>query len=275
MSQLSVNFALNHMTCPQMSAEELIGSAARLGIKAVELRNDLGENSLTERSRARSIAELAKQKGIEILSINALYPFNLWNEERAEQAEKLAMLAAACGARGLVLCPLVDAHFSASDEEKSIGLTKALKALNAILAAHQLKGFVEPLGFPASSLRTKRQVVDTIKERSLENRFLLVHDTFHHQGAGENEVFATHTGLVHISGVEDEAIGFSDMQDAHRLLVGPKDRLNTVGQIRQLLSSGYDQFISFESFAKEIRDLDDPMAAVEQSIRYIQQKIAG
>lgn len=42
---------------------------------------------------------MARERGIRILSINALYPFNIWNDERAEQAEQLASLAEAVGAK--------------------------------------------------------------------------------------------------------------------------------------------------------------------------------
>ncbi|WP_246841089.1 TIM barrel protein [Hahella sp. CCB-MM4] len=256
-----------------MSAEELIDAAIRLGITAVELRNDIQENSVTELNNAKAIGEKAKQHGIKILSINALYPFNIWNDQRAEQAEKLASLAEACGATGLVLCPLVDGEYTATEEEKSTSLKEALQALEPILAKHNLKGFVEPLGFPISSLRTKRQAIDTIGELGLENRFGLVHDTFHHRGAEETEIFADKTDLVHISGVENETVSFQQMQDAHRLLVGPKDRLDSIGQIKQLLSSGYDNYISFEPFAREVWELEDPISAVEESISYIRQQL--
>ncbi|WP_020683419.1 TIM barrel protein [Marinobacterium rhizophilum] len=268
-----VKFSLNHMVAPSMTAFELLDAAKSLGLKAVELRNDVQQNSVTELENARAIGARAQELDIEILSINALYPFNIWNEERAEAAEKLAQLASACGAKGLVMCPLNDASYCATAEEKSAGLREALAGIKPILEKYNLKGFVEPLGFPISSLRLKQQAVAAIKELNAEDRFGLVHDTFHHQGAGETEFFPQNTGLVHISGVEDPAISFDDMLDAHRVLVGPKDRLGNVGQIRALLEGGYTGYISFEPFSSEITELAEPMVALEQSIRYISQRL--
>ncbi|EXJ11854.1 TIM barrel protein [Nitrincola nitratireducens] len=273
MPNLSPKFALNHMICPRFTASELIQSAATMGLKAVELRNDVQSNSVIDLAQARDLGTLAKRQGIEILSINALYPFNIWNEERKVQAEKLASLVQACGGRGLVLCPLVDANNTASADEKQAQLSESLQALAGILEKYEIQGYVEALGFPISSIRTKRQIIDTISALGLSERFGLVHDTFHHVGAQESEFFAKQTGLVHISGVEDPEISFDDMLDSHRLLVGPNDRLNSVEQIKTLLTSGYDGYISFEPFAESVWNLTDPLSAVQASMDFIHAQL--
>ena len=74
-----------------------------------------------------------------------------------------------------------------------------------------------------------------------------VHDTFHHKGAGEEEFFPERTGLIHISGLEDD-ITFNDMLDGDRVLVGPKDRLDNIEQLRTLLAAGYLGPVSLEPF---------------------------
>ncbi|WP_375055327.1 TIM barrel protein [Zobellella sp. DQSA1] len=269
MSQLNPTFSLNHMTAPRLDAFELLDTAKALGLKAVELRNDVADNSVSELDHARAIGARAHELGIEILSINALYPFNIWSEERAAQAETLAELAAACGATGLVMCPLNDGSYQASDAEKQAGLEQALRGLKPILEKHGLKGFVEPLGFPISSLRLKKNAVAAIKAVDGEDRFALVHDTFHHMVAGETEFFPEFTGLVHISGVEDTSIGYAQMLDAHRVLVGPADRLHNLEQIKTLLGQGYRGYLSFEPFAREVCELDEPLPAVQASMRFI------
>ncbi len=269
MSLQPLKFSLNHMVAPNMTAFELLDAAKVMGLQAVELRNDVQENSVTELENARAIGARAAELGIEVLSINALYPFNIWNEERAAAAEKLAQLASACGAKGLVMCPLNDGSYTATADEKKAGLIAALTGIKPILEKYNLKGFVEPLGFPISSLRLKKDAVEAIKAIDAEDRFGLVHDTFHHQGAAETGFFAQHTGLVHISGVEDPAISFDDMLDAHRVLVGPKDRLGNISQIRALLEGGYSGYVSFEPFSEQVTQLAEPVAALEESIRYI------
>ncbi|EHA14708.1 TIM barrel protein [Halomonas sp. HAL1] len=271
MAQHTLKFALNHMVNPRWSPQQLIEAAAEMGLGAVELRNDVGDNSVVDLDSASSAGQRARELGIDVLSINALYPFNVWNDERASQAEALAQQVDAVGGRGLVLCPLVDAHNTATAEERRAQLEQALSALDAILGRYNLQGFVEPLGFPISSLRTKREAVEAIKALNLGSRFSLVHDTFHHQGAGETAFFAESTGLVHISGLEDPAITFEDMLDEHRVLVGERDRLDNLGQLKRLLDDGYDGYISFEPFAESVHKHNDPVAALRDSMAFIER----
>ena len=264
-----IKFSLNHMVMPKSTPEKLIDSAVALGMKAIELRNDVNENSLTDIVQAKAIGEKAKASGIEIISVNALYPFNVWDSELEEKAENLAQLANACGAKALVLCPLND-----GTERSEAQLQESLKALKVLLDKYNLKGLVEPLGFPISSLRFKADAVKAIKALGYEDTFSLVHDTFHHTGAGETEVFAANTGLVHISGVEDPSITFDEMLDSHRILVGSNDRLDNVGQLKQLIDAGYQGYVSFEPFSEPVWNLEDPIGATEESMAYITEQVA-
>ena len=200
MSDKKIKFGFNHMIYPALTPEQLVDAAVSLGAVAIELRNDVGANGIADVETARRVGGQAKEKGIEVRSINALYPFNVWNDERARQTEALAELCAASGAVGLVMCPLNENRMVEDSPEKQAGLRTALRALREILGAHGLKGFVEPLGFPVSSLRFKREALAAIDDIGAADIFSLTHDTFHHRGAGETEVFAKRTGLVHISG---------------------------------------------------------------------------
>jgi len=262
------------MVCPSLSPEELVDAAEQAGTVAIELRNDIGANSLRDVDTARRVGAKAADRGLEIRSVNALYPFNVWNAERVRQTESLAKLAAACGATGLVMCPLNEGKMLEDTPAKAEGLRAALKGARAILGEFGLKGFVEPLGFPISSLRFKRVALAAIDDIQGADVFSLVHDTFHHRGAGEREIFATRTGLVHISGLEDPTVSFTDMLDAHRVLVGPRDRLANIEQLRQLYVDGFDGIVSFEPFAKEIHDLALPIEAVRASMKYVRDALA-
>ena len=77
------------------------------------------------------------------------------------------------------------------------------------------------------------------------------------------------TGLVHISGVEEPAVGFEEMQDSHRILAGPGDRLDNIGQINGLWEKGYEGYFSFEPFSEPVWKLKDHAKAVRESIEYI------
>ncbi len=263
-----IKFALNHMLCPKVSAEALIDYAVQLGLDAIELRNDVNENSLVNVEQAKAVGVKAKSAGVRILTINAVYPFNVWDNELKEKAEKLAELAEACGAEALVLCPLNDGNQRTKEQVK-----ESLTHLKAIFDKHGIKGYVEPLGFPISSLRTKAEAVEAIKELGFEDTFKIVHDTFHHKGASETTLFPQQTGLVHISGVEDESITFEEMQDAHRLMINAQDRLDNVGQIKQLLEAGYTGYFSFEPFSAPVWDLPDHVEAAKESIEFILERI--
>ena len=58
----------------------------------------------------------ADKAGVTIISINALYPFNVWGGDLPARAEAMADYANACGARALVMCPLNDGSPVAFDD---------------------------------------------------------------------------------------------------------------------------------------------------------------
>ena len=180
----------------------------------------------------------------------------------------MADYAAASGAKALVMCPLNDGTAVSFDD-----LVAALKAMKPILEERGLTGLVEPLGFPVSSLRTKAEAIKAIDAADGGDVYKLVHDTFHHHLAGETEFFPERTGLVHISGVVDPTVSVADMLDAHRVLVDGGDRLENIAQIRALEAAGYDGPYSFEPFAAEVHELEDPVAAVKDSIGHISQAL--
>jgi len=266
---MRLRFALNHMVAPRASAEALFGMAAELGLDAVEIRNDLAATAIADGTDAAVIRAGAARHGVRILSINALQRFNDWTGERAVEAQALADYAAASGAESLVLCPVNDWRFRPGERARLDGLRRALSELGAILRGRGIIGLVEPLGFAECSLRSKREAVEAIDATGGGETFRLVHDTFHHALAGESAVFPERTGLVHISGVEENDLPFSGMRDRHRVLVGPHDRLDNVGQVRGLIKGGYSGFFSFEPFAESVHALAEVHSALRQSAAYL------
>ena len=261
-----MRFSLSHILAPRQSPAQFFAMARALGITDVEIRNDTP--NVVGTIAAVDVKSAAKEAGVNLLSINALYPFNVWNEERRAQTEKLAAYAAACGAEALVMCPL--------NEGKPVSqeaLVEALTAIKPILVAHGIKGLVEPLGFEVSSLRGKADAIAAIKGAGGEGVFKLVHDTFHHHLASETEFYPEWTGLVHISGVADPEVSVADMLDAHRVLVDQRDRLGNVAQIRALRAAGYKGQFSFEPFANEVQELADPQAALAKSMAWLREQV--
>jgi 2-keto-myo-inositol isomerase len=269
-----LRFALNRMVAPRLSLPAFIELALTLKADAIEIRNDLKGVEIEDGTAPHTVRQLCAAQGIRVLSINALYPFDVWNEERRVQSLKLASYARECGAEALVLCPMNDRADSRTVTERAAGLRTALSELAPILREYGILGFVEPLGFEECSLRLKRQAVDAIKAVGGLDVFRLVHDTFHHHLAGEKEFFADITGLVHISGVEDSAVPLASIRDGHRVLVGEADILGNTAQIDRLLSDGYDGHLSFEPFADSVHGLSDIQQALGASMAHLQQTLA-
>ena len=258
-------FAINHIAAPKMTLPAFFQLAKSLGLSDVEIRNDLDDNAVLDGTPAAEVRAMADAAGVRIATINALQRFNEWTPEREREAIELADYARDVGASALVLVPVNDGSGQA-DGERQANLRTALTALKPILEERGLMGFVEPLGFEICSLRSKREAVEAIEAIGGQGRFKVVHDTFHHHLAGEPEIYPAMTGLVHISGVTDPEVTVSDMRDPHRVLVDADDRLGNIEQMRALRDQGYTGLFSFEPFARQVQELEDPAEAIEASM---------
>ena len=134
-----MRFAINHITAPKLSLEDFFATARNLGLSEVEIRNDLPDIVGTVDPAAVKAA--AEKAGVTIISINALYPFNVWSGDLPKRAVVMADYAAASGAKALVMCPLNEGRQVPFDD-----LVAALKAMKPILEERGLTGLVEPLG---------------------------------------------------------------------------------------------------------------------------------
>ncbi|WP_324733119.1 TIM barrel protein [Pseudomonas paeninsulae] len=268
-----LRFALNRMLAPRMALEDFFGMAVSLNAGAIEIRNDLPGVEINDGTPAQRVRELSERSGVRVLSINALYPFDVWSDERRRQTLALATYARDCGAEGLVMCPLNSRDDARSEAERAKDLRTALSELAPILREHGILGFVEPLGFEECSLRHKRKAVEAIKAVGGLDVFRLVHDTFHHHLAGEQEFFSELTGLVHISGVEDRQLLLGEIRDGHRVLVDAADILGNAAQIQHLLAAGYAGHISFEPFAESVHAQADIQSALESSMRHLEKTV--
>ncbi len=244
-------FGLNHRVAPTASLTAFFDLASSLGVGDVEIRNDLPGAAIADGTPPDVVRREAESRGLTILSINALYPFDVWTRERAGQASDLIDYAAACRAGGVVLCPLNDGSPRAAASDRLAAVRDALAALAPMLRSAGIVGLVEPLGFTGCSLRLKREALEAIDAVDGADAFRLVHDTFHHHVSREAEMFPRRTGLVHISGVVDPAVSREAMRDPHRVLVDAADRVGNLDQIRALSAGGYAGPLSFEPFADD------------------------
>jgi len=274
MSQ-TIRFAINRISAPRIPFAAFAAMSRRLGVDTVEIRNDLPGVELVDGTPAREIAAIAREHGLAIRSINALYPFDVFDDKLEAAAKTLIRYAADCGAQALVMCPLNSRADERSADQRHADLVNALRKLKPQLDDAGLVGLVEPLGFEECSLRRKSQAVHAFEKVGAGNTFRLVHDTFHHHLAGEDLFFPEWTGLVHISGVEDKALAANQMRDGHRVLVGSADRLGNIPQLRKLLAAGYEGHASFEPFAEEIAVAQDIEARLAASMAYLQNAVGA
>ena len=264
---------LNHKTIPCTSTFSVLDAARDMGCVGVELRNDL-QSPLFDGQAPAGIRNPAASKGLGVLALAGVYGFKDNTEDTRTQVQSLITLAKGCCAEAIALIPRIDEAPVPRDVQRD-RLHASLAALRSVFEQSGITGLIEPLGFPNSSLRFKADVRAVLNDMQNPTCFALIHDTFHHALAGEAEVFAKDTKIVHISGVTDPTVTFADMTDAHRGLVDNQDRLGNIDQIAQLRAQGYDGPFSFEVFSDDVHALEDPVAHIAKSTKFITAQIAA
>jgi len=266
-------FCINRKIAPSLSIEAFFRLVNSLGLNKVELRNDLPSGKVTDDLSHQQVRELADRYHIEILTINAVYPFNCRTAEVRSLTESLLKEAKAVGAKSLVLCPLND-----GTEVPASETLNALRDLAPLFAFYGIEGLVEPLGFPQSSLRSSAQAQTLIHDARVPFKLLI--DTFHHhlypQAEQEfSQVDVGEIGLVHLSGVEDTRPR-ETLTDNERIMLTEKDQLQSCEQVKNLEARGYQGVYAFEPFSPELANWseDDIRREIEHSIALVQRHCA-
>ncbi len=240
-------FCINRKIAPNLTIEQFFKLVKRCGLNKVELRNDMPSGKVTDALSAGQVTALADKYGLEIITINAVYPFNQITKPLLEKTEQLLKEAKGVSAQALVLCPLNDGTPISLEETVT-----ALQTLAPLFEKYGVDGLVEPLGFPQSSLRSAVQAQSLIRDAQVP--FDIVLDTFHHYLFVEDEtdfeanIDISLIGLVHLSGVEDGRPK-STLSDEERLMLSSRDRMKNVAQVKRLEKLGYQGIYSFEPFS--------------------------
>jgi 2-keto-myo-inositol isomerase len=254
--------ALNRIVYPLVGIEEFFAITAELGLGKVELRNDLPGGKIIDDLAPDQVGTLAEKHRVQILTINALQKFNLPSnlEKATRELKDLIALARAIGCRAIVLCPNNDTADTRTAEQSLRDTTAALKAFRPRFVESGILGYVEPLGFPESSLRSALSAAQAIREAG-SGPYRMVYDTFHHylgpdqDSDVEKKLDVSLVALVHASGVE-ASLDKGAMKDGHRVLVTAGDRMDNVGQISRLLARGYAGDVSLEPFSADVQRLE-------------------
>ena len=261
------------MAAPTLGWASFLKLAADLGCVGVEFRNDLGRE-LFEGAAPADVGAAVEARGLRVLALAEVKAFQEWSDSKRDQAESLMQIAKACGAEMVSLIARNDGK-RMNKTERSSDLRAAMRELLPLLRAYGLKGLIEPLGFESCPLRDKGEAVEAIEDLGAHDHFRIVHDTFHHSLAGGGPIYPDHTGMIHISGVVDPSLSIAGMRDEHRVLVNERDRLGNVSQVAGLLAAGYRGPISFEPFAPEVLEMENPLPALTRSFEYIESELSG
>ncbi|QII37970.1 TIM barrel protein [Rouxiella badensis] len=256
-------FCVNRKIAPNLTIEQFFQLMARCGLNKVEMRNDMPSGKVTDSLSALQVNALAEKYRQEIVTINAVYPFNQITSTLLEKTEGLLKEARAIGAEALVLCPLNDGNPISLEDTVS-----AMQTLAPLFEKYGIAGLVEPLGFEMSSLRSAVLTQTLIREAQVP--FKIVLDTFHHYLYVEDEVnFETKIdisliGLVHVSGVEDDRRK-ALLTDEERLMLSERDLMKNIEQVLRLERLGYQGIYSFEPFSSVLAGWSE--ADIEREIR--------
>lgn len=250
-----MQIGLNRIIAPSLPLYDFFSLAQRCGCSVIELRNDGGTQHPFDGKKAEEVRDHLAKHQLKVATINALQRFNEYSEAKNQELRTLLEYAKNLRADAIVLCPVngIDAN-----ENRSLWLERtryALSQYGPLFEEYGLYGYVEPLGFTASSLRSKAEAIEAIEGSGYERWYRLVHDTFHHHLANEKQYFASVTGLVHLSSVAAGSL-HREPTDADRILFLEDDLLGTREQAQALVNSGYRGTFSFEPFSPAVQNLD-------------------
>lgn len=266
---------LNRRIAPMLPLEDFFQVAQRCGINKVEIRNDLPNRELLDGMTVEAFNRLTRQYQIEVLTINGLYPFNLptARDNLTRKAKEQLAIAKAIHCQAIVMCPFNETD-SRGIGQREADSVDSLRYFSELFAGYGIKGLIEPLGFPQSSLRSYHVAAHLLNKAN--SPFQIVMDTFHHRLAGyplENyadTVDVEMLGLVHLSGVED-ARDWALLTDEERIMLSPNDRLQSKEQVVALEALGYRGVYSFEPFSATLAawSVDDVERSINESIDYL------
>ncbi|UAN57207.1 TIM barrel protein [Serratia sp. JSRIV004] len=264
-------FCINRKIAPNLTLENFFRLVKRCGLNKVELRNDMSGGKVSDNLSNEQLNALAKEFGIEIVTINALGMFNLLEDQAAllKNAEALLIQAKAIHSKAVVMCPHCNASDRRSESQKREDTLAALRLLAPLFKQYGVEGYVEPLGFGISSLRSSLLAQAIIRDSGAPYKIVL--DTFHHylsdvaQPEFDAQIRVEQIGLVHLSGVEDPLVKGA-LSDEQRIMLSDKDRLASVAQVQNLERLGYRGIYAFEPFSSQLNTWTE--GDIEREIRH-------
>jgi 2-keto-myo-inositol isomerase len=271
---VSIEFAMNRTCAPQLPLAAFLKLAVGVGVKAIEIRNDIAGREFMDGTEPAAILDQLQMAHIEVASVNALQRFNEWTRDREAEAKFLVGYAAKLGAPGVVLCPVhnLDHGWNQSDAEKN--LREGLKFLRPILLDLGVKGYVEPLGMTGSTMKTQNMAVAAISDTDGWDAYELCYDTFQFFRCGDTILHPERIGLTHMSGISRNDLLPGDLTEPDRVLIDDADRVENIKQLRALKDAGYRGFVSMEPFNLEVQQSTDLQSQLRRSFARVAAALA-
>ena len=269
MTGIPVTFAMNRTCAPQLSLQSFVGLVKAAGIAAVEIRNDIPAREFMDGTAPEDLFATLQDADLRVASVNALQRFNDWSGERESEARSLMAYAARLEAPGVVLCPVHDPDHGWSEAQSERNLRDGLRKLRPILTDFGLKGYVEPLGMPGSTLKLQRKAVEAVTDIDGWDTYQLCFDTFQFFRCGDERLFPERIGLAHMSGITRNDLAPEYLTEPDRGLVGDGDRVRNVAQLKALVDAGYTGFVSMEPFNPAVQQSPDLAEGLKASFAHV------
>lgn len=270
---MAIRYAMNRTCAPQLNLTEFAQLAAAVGVNAVEIRNDIENREFMDGTLPGDVKQVLIEFGLEVASVNALQRFNEWNPTRQDEAQSLMAYAARLGAPGVVLCPVHHADHGWSESECERNLRNGLRELRPILADLGVKGYVEPLGMTGSTMKKQSMAVEAIADVDGWDVYELCFDTFQFFRCGDTKLYPQHIGLAHMSGIQRTDLPPNSLTEPDRVLIDISDRVENVGQLRQLLAKGYQGYVSMEPFNVAVQQSVDLRKRLMTSFAFVESSL--
>ncbi|MFB9770056.1 sugar phosphate isomerase/epimerase family protein [Lactiplantibacillus modestisalitolerans] len=275
-------FCLNRKAAPGISLSETIPAVAKLGLKSIEVRNDLygapDNKSILDHMTSDDVKKLLTDNNVHIETINAIGNMDnrqMIDENLASLKEMLEMTKG-LNLGKIIFCPVRSTEDHRSSTQRQADAVANVRDYSKLLKQYNVDGLIEPLGFTDSTLRTPWEGQKVIDEAGVDN-FTLVADTFHYYLAGvtpqqfNDKVNVNYIGLVHLSAVMGSKAREA-LDDQDRYMLDPKDIMKSADWAKIIEAAGYQGLYAFEPFSDDLKqwDLTKVKSELLNSVKLVQ-----
>lgn len=276
-------FCLNRKAAPGITLDKTLPMVASVGVKNIEVRNDLygapDNSSILDHFSGEQVKEMLTQNGVGVETINAIGNMDLRSaiDDNLASLKEMLEMAKSFDLKNIIFCPVRSDADTRSPEVRKQEAVLNVKDYSKMLKQYGVNGLIEPLGFLDSTLRFPWEGQAVIDQAGVDN-FKLVADSFHYYLAEVSDqdfadkVDVNYIGLVHLSSVVDDKPR-EVLDDQDRYMLDEADIMNSVHIAHNIENAGYKGLYAFEPFSDDLKKYDENKATAEllKSIKLVQE----